>query len=371
MAIPPIWDAPHPFTGLTPGPPLPVGNGTFKVNLADAGQSHTRIARTLRKLLSAGGNLSKSQYLNELDIWESLNAYNVHTPIRRQRVWAWVNKWMLDVPRNAPANFNWANWLPDNEINSYSLSMIRDLRDPWTNLATNAQRIGIHVPRYRLIIFIHRHMQGRHHEPPGIDLQRIYSVSVWDRERDETIWHDPWPYDGMQRWTDIQAFWNNVPHRWALGAGNVRINFGANLQRRQYLALEEVQGWSHKKMDPCFTQFSVIGIILHVMNVMINTPGTGPGGVSLIAPDAPDVLSGMDHALIPRLIRCLLRTIRENGPVVEPRLRGNGVLTQAHFRNEYQIRDNPYLNGVMRMLLLAIWPASNPQNWLIDAIAPP
>ncbi|RYP62519.1 hypothetical protein DL771_009702 [Monosporascus sp. 5C6A] len=78
--------------------------------------------------------------------------------------------------------------------------------------------------------------------------------------------------------------------------------------KNDYSALIRLQGCSYRAMEPRFSYWGVVGIILWCMNNM----GNAAPGFLLRPPDTEEVLSAMGRALLPSLYVCLFMTLYDN-----------------------------------------------------------
>ncbi|KAI0597764.1 hypothetical protein F4775DRAFT_592998 [Biscogniauxia sp. FL1348] len=372
MALP-NWNAPIPFQAIVPDPGD--GTGSSKPDLSEPADSAKRMTRALKTLLSSGGTLTKAKYLNETDIPLILNAFNIYAAGRVNGAWSYVSPYMLDVPRDAPDDFPWNRYIPDGVINTWDGNLYRDLTGAWSPLTGQADRSDPQLGRYRLIIFIHRHMLGTAHETAKVVTDRIYSVTCYDRDSQMAHWFDPWPYDRVERENDMRRFWENVEHGWTDNGQVIQFD---QFNTVQYDALDLVQGIWHRHMEPCFTQFSMLGIIIALIRSAPvepavepeDEPDVEPEVEPLVPDDTVEMLSGMGREFIPRLIRFLIRTIRENPDSVDPRLTGHDPATQAYWAENFSIRNNMYLRDVVYYYLVGIYPPGAPSHWLADTVCP-
>ncbi|KAK8005442.1 hypothetical protein PG990_011479 [Apiospora arundinis] len=105
--------------------------------------------------------------------------------------------------------------LPQPEVN-ISEHVRQDLQLKWRVLrktyrsasdeqpAASAARYGV----YRFLFFIHAHPIRHPYYP--YQQHAVYTISVWDREWDELIWHDAYPYERKERRAAIHQFWTQA-----------------------------------------------------------------------------------------------------------------------------------------------------------------
>ncbi|KAI0835810.1 hypothetical protein F5Y06DRAFT_299286 [Hypoxylon sp. FL0890] len=142
---PPGWIAPHPFNGMIAVPGVA---GDFRVRI-DREPTARRIATSLSKMCYFGfrDSMRADTLLNETEIWEALNAFNLRGRNSVSRPWAWISQHILDVPDQSalPVGFNWATWQPARRpLDTCTAELRNDLTTPWPSVQTVNQRtIGV------------------------------------------------------------------------------------------------------------------------------------------------------------------------------------------------------------------------------------
>ncbi|KAK8024309.1 hypothetical protein PG993_012375 [Apiospora rasikravindrae] len=82
----------------------------------------------------------------------------------------------------------------------------RVLRETYRSTSESEPVPGV-CGRYRFLFFIHTHRI----EAPGFPYQKtVYTLSIWDREWDELIWHDVYPFEREDRRRAIHQFWTRA-----------------------------------------------------------------------------------------------------------------------------------------------------------------
>lgn len=302
----------------------------------------------LRKLCQLGHTRSKyisaRSLMNETEIWEGLNAFNMHEAGTITGCWTYVSQWMLNVPPNSGAGVNWGDWEVSTRINSFrNNDILRDLAGLWTPARGGLPRASPADARYRWIVFMHRHNFPERYL--GLYAANIYSCTVWDRENETATWYDCWPIDHEQRSEDIRAYWENIPHGWPPYMDAALRNL--TIQNISISNVDDIETHAHAHIAPAYSQFTMISIILwHIRNVTIAT-----GSVAAPAPVYPTVeyglTSGMTSTAIPRLIVTLLLMLRSNGAML-PYLNGNRYLENV--REQFFI-ENRNMKVLVRRVL--------------------
>lgn len=167
----------------------------------------------------------------------------------------------------------------------------------------------------------------------------------------------------IRYWRDCRTGWRNNPES--------NIDFSNILQiSNTYNSLAVLQGCSFREMEPRFSYWSVIGIILWCMN---NIDNADPAFI-MQPPDTPGVLSGMDADLIPALYASLFVTMYENVYIfVWPGVGGPpGVINtfRTLLRAEYRLDFSPYFRReVFRHLgPLRVSQGGPLPNWAVRAM---
>ena len=269
-------------------------------------------------------------------ISEALNAYNVRRRSRRRRAWGWVEPKILSIPHYTVNIVGDASYNPSSTNPGDPHKIFEDFAEQWPSLVTWPRRRIQITPgcvKYRLAFFIHKH------PPEGADaldknINTSYSVSIWDREvctptgerraprlrfaksqhanlppslekNDELCWHDPWPTRHTRRRRNITRYWRDCQTAWR-NNGVSNVDFHNILQiHNQYRSLAHLQGCSYRSMEPRFSYWSVIGIILWCMNNIDNPAPLRP-------PDTEEVFSAMAPDLLPSFFVYTFMTLYEN-----------------------------------------------------------
>ncbi|KAI1760482.1 hypothetical protein GGR53DRAFT_470289 [Hypoxylon sp. FL1150] len=334
------WDAPFPFSDTVPHQP---GYDYAVVNQARG----KRLAKMLSKLCKLGSQkaVSSLTLVSESILYEGLNAFNLQGRMSVRGCWGFVNPYPLKVPDAQADPVNWGNWEADARINGYkNTALLDDLRLPWISVTVNPYR-GDADPRYRWIIWMHRHSGNGNNFGSKPTANTTYSCTVYDRENRTATWYDCWHIGTAQRIIDITAFWRNIPHGWPAEVDNALRNLTT-----QIIASEEIERHAHLEMSPCYSQFTMMSVILwHIRQVDMET-GTPAAPAPVYPPTNGDMVSGMLPRALPRLIVTLLLTIRAN-PVALNRYAGFGQAARQAITDDFWVTNTRNMSEEVRMIL--------------------
>ncbi|RYP72973.1 hypothetical protein DL769_004322 [Monosporascus sp. CRB-8-3] len=280
MAAAPLgWGAPYPFTNNYPGSRLP--------HITDA-QSN-KIQMVMERLCRCK-NIPQTSYIPLC-----LNAYNCRTPVRvNHGLWAYVHHRIITIRAPGAA-------LEPIRITSPQPSAARVRRDfntPWRNMMPMV--VFPHVAplprgpadsRYRLAIFIHKH-------PEANSSKAVYSMTIFDRQRNTLTWHDTLLEPSGTRQADIQHYWANVasPFNYPLPPLTISTGydpFGFLFDRvrmdvQKDHTLYQVMSWAIIAMDS------------------VDSPNFN----QMLGRD-PDIQSGMHRTALPTLLVFLIRLMAQ------------------------------------------------------------
>ncbi|KAI6092938.1 hypothetical protein F4821DRAFT_277967 [Hypoxylon rubiginosum] len=205
MAAPHAWAAPWPFSAYAP---------TYETGHNFAEISHSQFNRMLsmlQKLCELGGSpMSGARLIKDTELYEGLNAFNLNALGNDNGCWAFISPYVLKVPTAPYDDIDWATWEHDNRVNSYhGTPLLSDLNQNWIPVTANPFRQG-NQPRYRFIIWMHKHSGTETNDFSRANAQSVYSCTVYDRENQRATWYDCWHDDQAQRLTDITNFWLNI-----------------------------------------------------------------------------------------------------------------------------------------------------------------
>ncbi|RYP35314.1 hypothetical protein DL767_003853 [Monosporascus sp. MG133] len=353
----PWWEAPVPFRGIHNKARKPVCGSKQAADLISE----------LRKLCKSGGKgrPPRGYYARPTRLPLVLNLFNARDPAALRGPWAYFHEEVLAVPHNPPRNFDWRLLRvarPKKSL-SYSDNFGRDLARDWPSVTAapgGKERPKKSDIKYRLLCFVHRH-----EDPDSEDFyDRVYSMSVYDRETKELAWHDPSRYRRNERRQDINRFWANIVHDFPIAFPQQPIHV-------PYYGLQQLSGFLHWTLD----QFSARspsshwdrprlirrGIALWLMANINTAPSLQAAHVGPRPPDTIQTASGAsdDQAGIPALIEALWLAIRENGEAgICPEARGNSHTTRKFVREEFGMPQgrNPWLRRVVHRRLRLLYP---------------
>ncbi|XXG97273.1 Vacuolar protein-sorting-associated protein 60 [Hypoxylon texense] len=319
------------------------------------------------KLCQLGRNGSKyvsaSSLINETDIWEGLNAFNLNHGLSMDGCWAFISKWITNIPSNEARDVaDFADWEADSRINTYARTgLLNDLNRVWSPVGEGLPREA-NSARYRWIIFMHRH--NAPDRSYRLSPQTIYSCTVWDRETETATWYDCWPYGSEARSRDIRTYWQYIPNRWPA----VVINALRDHTARTISNANVVESHVHAELIPAYSQLTMISVILwHIRNVDVSS-----GSVEDPAPIYPliesGLTSGMSSTLLPRLIVNLLLMLRVNGDTMR-NLNRDGRGVREEIRNRFYIPNRNLRLQVRRILVQET--ADTEDSLVPDLITPP
>ncbi|RYP91883.1 hypothetical protein DL770_002005 [Monosporascus sp. CRB-9-2] len=297
----PWWEAPVPFRGIHNKTRKPVCGSKQAADLISE----------LRKLCKSGGKgrPPRGDYARPTRLPLVLNLFNARDTAALRGPWAYFHEEVIAIPHSPPRNFDWRLLRVARPKKSlpYRDNFERDLARDWPSIAAGPggkARPEKSDIKYRLLCIIHRH-DGP--DSKGF-FDRVYSMSVYDRETKELAWHDPSTYRRNDRRQDVNRFWANIVH-------DFPIAFPQQPVHVPYYGLQQLSGFLHWTLDPVFSQKSIFGIALWLTANITTAPSPEAAGVGLRPPDTIQTASGAsdDQAGIPALIEALWLTIRENG----------------------------------------------------------
>ncbi|KAK8071150.1 hypothetical protein PG997_011353 [Apiospora hydei] len=162
--------------------------------------------------------------------------------------------------------------------------------------------------RYRFLFFIHTHRI----EAPGYPYQKtVYTLSIWDREWEELIWHDVYPYGREDRRRAIYQFWtraktNFLPEYLRSGTmGGSVFNFKLPARIR-YKTIYHT--WDHHPSLPPPPRDTLMFVLATAM-FHINEATYED---QVIMPKTWEYVTGHCSVLIPRLVFCGLMICLES-----------------------------------------------------------
>ncbi|KAI1407392.1 hypothetical protein F5Y13DRAFT_195455 [Hypoxylon sp. FL1857] len=355
----PNWRAPHPFNGVQS---VVHGDNDFRVNLGTEARA-SRVVATLERLtnLGATNNFTTDNLLNETQLWEALNAFNLHTEGALQVPWCWVNQHVLEIPNQTslPPGFTWDNWQNQNRIDTHTRDLLREFDHAWVPTTARPNRVRGTDPMYRFIVFMHRHDHEGGVRP---HLNRVYSATIYDRENQTANWFDLWHRDNPdQRWQDVVAYWANIPNTWPV---EVTGNLPMRLNRSVYSSLADVEAVAYHRIPPAYTQYAMINIILFYMRNSNENGGTPANPILMVPTDMLDKITGLNIFYLAKLIVVLFQAIRLSGQRNE--FVGNLQITYHQIAAFFWVRNASLQHKVRQWLRDAYY--GTDQEWLIDAI---
>ncbi|KAI0139567.1 hypothetical protein F4776DRAFT_595112 [Hypoxylon sp. NC0597] len=372
MAAPPQpqianWGgAPYPFASCIAVPRTP---GDYRVNLGTPAMGN-RIVGNLEKICQWGGGnkITTASLLNESEIWLLMSAFNFNQPNSFSKPWTWVSQHMLDIPNmnKLPRRFRWATWEQPARINTFqnNENLANELGVPWVSVKNKRQRTPNFDPMYRFFVFMHRH-QYPNDRSTSKSLDRVYSMTVFDRENETAVWYDFWPHgDRELRWSNIQSYWANIPFNWPAPLGGNRMS--TTLERIEYNSVEITESESFQRLPPAYTQFMMMNAILHFMNQPNKQAGSRRNPIPQTIADVTPRLSGVHGDYTPKLIFVLFQCIRLSKHA-RPDLGNNDRPTRERIEGLFKV-DARATGELLSMMYLEPTYADTNERWIIRAL---
>ncbi|KAK8099096.1 uncharacterized protein PG998_012337 [Apiospora kogelbergensis] len=183
--------------------------------------------------------------------------------------------------------------------------------------ATNVSKYGV----YRFLFFIHEHFIR---EPTNPYQNTVYTVSIWDREWDELIWHDVYPYGRKERRAAIHHFWTRATTNF-LPEHLSASDLGRNTVNPEKIGTMRFNTTYHAYEDPNYRTPPPRETISFVLALAVYHVNEATYDDQVVMPKTDDYIWGQRTELIPRLIFCGLVICLESEhlPVDNPAVRQN------------------------------------------------
>ncbi|KAI1653302.1 hypothetical protein F4813DRAFT_393875 [Daldinia decipiens] len=246
--------------------------------------------------------LARSSYPRLEAVPLALNAYNCNqgTDDDGERPWAYF----YPITMIPPARLDEKNdLLPNYPEIELDFEVCQDLKRRWRSIRyggddnNNNQSMEFSPPaRYRFLCFIHKHRIDRKNT-----LQKgVHTISIWDREWDELIWHDTYHVDRISRRKDIREFWRHVKAPGFIDEVDSREHFMSRIRYRTvYHICEQIEETLRGPVPPRHTIYAVMSTALFHMNNARDLQ------VSIV-PDRLELFGGQHKGLLPRFFAHLL-----------------------------------------------------------------
>ncbi|KAK8102594.1 hypothetical protein PG984_015740 [Apiospora sp. TS-2023a] len=233
----------------------------------------------------------------------------------------------------------------------------QDLKRKWTVLrktyraASDQQQVpSTEYGAYRFLFFIHSHRIDSSGYP---EQNTVYTVSIWDREWDELIWHDVYPEGRKERRADIHRFWTHASTNFLPAIlGSVRMGRnttdkngpGSIRYRTVYHTWEQPS--PPLPPPPRDTVMFVLATAMFHMNEATYDD-------QVVMPKTWDHVTGHRPELIPRLVFCGLAICLESDYVPDDTLE-----SQRRFLREFGVakRLEWLRDGLKDYITQAGWP---------------
>ncbi|OTA74933.1 hypothetical protein M434DRAFT_39122 [Hypoxylon sp. CO27-5] len=359
---------PHPFRSCISVPGAP---GDYRVNLGSWANGN-RVESNLERICQwgSGNKITTASLLNESEIWILMNAFNFNTANSFSNPWTWVSQYFLDIPnmQKLPRGFTWETWEQPARINTFNQDLLNELAVPWLPVRIAARREGNYDPMYRFIVFMHRHHYPLDRSSTK-SLDRVYSMTVFDRENESSLWYDFWPHgDRELRWSNVHEYWSNIPFNWPAPLGGGQM--ADSLKRARYTAVNTLEAQAYQRFPAAYTQYIMIQAMLRLMNYPDVLSGRPRHVNHHPIENVPSRLSGVHEDYTPRLIFVLFQTLRLSTHA-RPDLKGNDNGTRQRIEATFKVLCRTTADMLREHYLEPAYGNKAAERWIIRALAEP